>query len=301
MGMPRHDQLFVSPLLSLPTQDARQRDSSQMQNVNAPNTPDAPHETHLTYHDVVVRTLVERRALLDVALARFAEQGESLAELAFRIVETLKSGHKVLVAGNGGSAAEAQHFAAELVGRFKRERDAYAVLALTTDTAILTAVANDYGYADVFARQVCAFGQSGDLFIAFSTSGESENLVRAAQVGRERLLTVAAITGERSSRLERLSNITVRVPQGDTPIVQELHMMVTHILCDIAETELSTMTHPLQIELDDHPDHDSRDASHSRDKSRHYIGDATFDDSRDKSRHYMESPSFDDNMQKGWH
>lgn len=236
MGMPRHDQLFVSPLLSLPTQDVHQRDTSPMQSAN---TTDTPHETHLSYHDVVVRTLLERRALLDVALARFAEQSELLSTLAGCIVETLKRGHKVLVAGNGGSAAEAQHFAAELVGRFKRERAAYAVLALTTDTAILTAVANDYGYADVFARQVCAFGQSDDLFIGFSTSGESENLVRAAQVGRERLMTVAAITGERNSRLERLSNITVRVPQGDTPLVQELHMMVTHILCDIVETELA--------------------------------------------------------------
>jgi len=248
MGMSRHDQRFVSPLLSLPTQvtDAQMLDLPE---TLSENTTHATHPNHLTYRDIVVRTLLERRALLDVALARFAEQGEVLAELASRIVETLRSGHKVLVAGNGGSAAEAQHFAAELVGRFKRERDAYAVLALTTDTAILTAVANDYGYADVFARQVCAFGQANDLFLAFSTSGESENLVRAAQVGRERLMTVAAITGEHTSRLERLSNITVRVPQGDTPIVQELHMMSTHILCDIVETELSSMAYPLAAEF----------------------------------------------------
>ena len=298
MGMSRHDQLFVSPLLSLPTQDTRQRDTSQMLSAN---TIDSPRETHLTYHDVVVRTLVERRALLDIALASFAEQGESLAELAFRIVETLKSGHKVLVAGNGGSAAEAQHFAAELVGRFKRERDAYAVLALTTDTAILTAVANDYGYADVFARQVCAFGQADDLFIGFSTSGESENLVRAAQVGRERLMTVAAITGERNSRLERLSNITVRVPQGDTPIVQELHMMVTHILCDIVETELASMTRPLHTELREHPVHDGVETAHSRDKSRHNMGKPAFGDGRDKSRYNMANGAFDDNRQKEWH
>jgi D-sedoheptulose 7-phosphate isomerase len=248
MGMSRHDQRFVSPLLSLPTQvtDAQMLDSSKMLSENVPH---AIHSNHTKYHSVVVRTLVERRALLDVALARFAEQGEPLAELASRIVEALRSGHKVLVAGNGGSAAEAQHFAAELVGRFKRERSPYAVLALTTDTAILTAVANDYGYADVFARQVCAFGQADDLFLAFSTSGESENLVRAAQVGRERLMTVAAITGERTSRLERLSNITIRVPQDDTPIIQELHMMATHILCDIVETELSSMARPLNAEF----------------------------------------------------
>ena len=261
MGISRHERLRVSPLLSLPAQATNAFHQTQVSPQEVISNENTAYTPYVNYHETVVRTLMERRLLLDAALAQFAEQGEALSTLAQHLVETLRSGHKVLVAGNGGSAAEAQHFAAELVGRFKRERDAYAVLALTTDTAILTAVANDYGYADVFARQVCAFGQSGDLFIAFSTSGESENLIRAAQVGRERLMTVAAITGERSSRLERLSNITVRVPQGDTPIVQELHMMVTHILCDIAETELAAMTSPLQTELD---------------------------------------KTFDDNMQKGW-
>ncbi len=148
--------------------------------------------------------------------------------------------NKVLVAGNGGSAAEAQHFAAELVGRFKRERAPYAVLSLTTDTSILTAVANDYGYADVFARQVLAFGQSGDLLIAFSTSGESENLLRAAVAGHQSRMTVIAITGDRPNRLDRLADVTVRVPVVDTAVAQELHMIVTHILCDIAESELAS-------------------------------------------------------------
>jgi D-sedoheptulose 7-phosphate isomerase len=145
----------------------------------------------------------------------------------------------VLVAGNGGSAAEAQHFAAELVGRFKRERDPYAVLSLTTDTSILTAVANDYGYAEVFARQVRGFGECGDLLLLFSTSGESENLVRAAIAAQQCLMSVAAITCDRSSRLEHIANVTVRVPVVDTAFVQELHMVVTHILCDIAESELA--------------------------------------------------------------
>src|SRR5215470_15763267 len=122
--------------------------------------------------------------MLDNALAQFKTRAALITEVTTRLIETLRSGHKVLVAGNGGSAAEAQHFAAELVGRFKRERAPYAVLSLTTDTSILTAVANDYGYRDVFARQVHALGQPGDLFIAFSTSGESENLLRAAIVGR---------------------------------------------------------------------------------------------------------------------
>ena len=145
----------------------------------------------------------------------------------------------MLIAGNGGSAAEAQHFAAELVGRFKRERVPYAVLSLTTDTSILTAVANDYGYHDVFARQVSALGQPGDLFIAFSTSGESENLVRALAAGRRCLLTTVAITGDRPNRMARLADVAVRVPAVASDIVQELHLAVLHILCDLAESKLA--------------------------------------------------------------
>jgi D-sedoheptulose 7-phosphate isomerase len=191
------------------------------------------------YYDVIVNSLACHRTMLDVALAQLTTRAMSLSEVAALLVETLRSGHKVLVAGNGGSAAEAQHFAAELVGRFKRERAPYAVLSLTTDTSILTAVANDYGYQDVFARQVLAFGQPGDLFIAFSTSGESENMVQAATVAQKCLMTVIAVTGERPNRLERLADVTVRVPIADTALVQELHMIVTHTLCDIAETELA--------------------------------------------------------------
>lgn len=155
------------------------------------------------------------------------------------LIRTLRNGNKVFVAGNGGSAAEAQHFASELVGRFKRERSPYAVLALTTDTSILTAIANDYGYQEVFARQVRAFGQPDDVFVAFSTSGQSENLIRAALVARQCLMKVIAITGERSNQLERQANLAIRVPTTDTAIAQELHMVVTHILCDLVEAELS--------------------------------------------------------------
>lgn len=194
---------------------------------------------HTDYHTTIVNTLANRRIVLDAALDQLMARARTLTEVATQLVETLRCGHKVLVAGNGGSAAEAQHFAAELVGRFKRERTPYAVLSLTTDTAILTAVANDYGYQDIFARQVFAFSQPEDLLIAFSTSGESENLVRAAIAAHQRLMTVIAITGEHASRLEKLADITVRVPVVDTAIAQELHMIVTHILCDIAETQLA--------------------------------------------------------------
>jgi D-sedoheptulose 7-phosphate isomerase len=193
----------------------------------------------LDFQNAIINALTCRRTGLDAALAELMAWAMPLAEIAVLLVETVQTEHKVLVAGNGGSAAEAQHFAAEFVGRFKRERKPYAVLSLTTDTSILTAVSNDYGYQDVFARQVNAFGHPGDMLICFSTSGESENLVRAATVGRERLMLVVAVTGDRPSRLERLADLTVRVPVDDTALVQELHMMVTHILCDIAEAELA--------------------------------------------------------------
>jgi len=193
------------------------------------------------YYDAVVSALTSRRSMLDTALAQFMTRAGELTEVAARLVETLRTGHKVLVAGNGGSAAEAQHFAAELVGRFKRERAPYAVLSLTTDTSILTAVANDYGYRDVFARQVLAFGQPGDMLIAFSTSGESENLIYAAEVALRSRMSVIAVTGDSPSHLERLANVTVRVSTDDTAVAQELHMIVTHILCGIVESELAAL------------------------------------------------------------
>ena len=191
------------------------------------------------YEERIVNALCWHRNLLDGALEQFAERSTSLAKAAAWLIETLRNGNKVFVAGNGGSAAEAQHFAAELVGRFKRERSPYAVLSLTTDTSILTALANDYGYHEVFARQVVGLGQPDDLLVMFSTSGESENLIRAAIAAQQCLVQVIAITGERPSRLERHADLTLRVPSTDTAIAQELHMIVTHILCDLVETELS--------------------------------------------------------------
>lgn len=145
----------------------------------------------------------------------------------------------MLAAGNGGSAADAQHFAAELVGRFNRERRAYPVVALTTDTSILTAIANDYGYSHVFARQVCAHGTDGDVLVLFSTSGESENVVLAARAARQLSIKVVAFTGRRLSRLKEFADVCICVPSSDTPVVQELHQTLIHVLCDLVETELA--------------------------------------------------------------
>lgn len=192
----------------------------------------------LHYYETIENALTVHRKMLDTALAQSMRRIAIFAEVTNRLVETLRCGHKVLVAGNGGSAAEAQHFAAELVGRFKRERAPYAVLSLTTDTSILTAIANDYGYQDIFARQVLALGQPDDMLIVFSTSGESENLLHAAAAARRCHMTIIAITGDKPNSLECLADVAVHVPTVDTAITQELHMMVTHILCDIVESEL---------------------------------------------------------------
>lgn len=187
----------------------------------------------------VARESAEHRARLDGALARLEAQAAVVAEIEALLLGTLRAGGKVLFAGNGGSAAAAQHFAAELVGRFKRERAPWAALSLTTDTSALTAIGNDYGYEEVFARQVRALGSAGDLLIVLTTSGGSENLLRAAAAARDRGLRIVAFCGERETPLRELTDVCLRAPSSDTAIVQELHLFVTHVLCELVEAELA--------------------------------------------------------------
>ena len=194
------------------------------------------------YQAALAAALRDRSSAIASALDILRTQVAPLSAVAATLVGALRGGNKVLVAGNGGSAAEAQHFATELVGRFKREREALAVLALTADTAVLTAIANDYGYAEIFARQVRAVGQPGDVFIGFSTSGESENVIRASSAARQRGMSVVALTGGTPSRLERHADLVVRVPTSDTPLTQELHVILLHLLCDTVEAELAEDT-----------------------------------------------------------
>jgi phosphoheptose isomerase len=155
-------------------------------------------------------------------------------------------GQKVLVCGNGGSAAEAQHMTAELVGRFKAAaRGPLPALALTADGSILTAVGNDLGYDDVFARQVRAFGQPGDILIGISTSGNSPNVVRAFEAARERGMTCVAMLGKDGGELLPLADYAMVVPSGDTQRIQEVHVLVLHLLCELIE---ATVTDHLPVE-----------------------------------------------------
>jgi D-sedoheptulose 7-phosphate isomerase len=151
------------------------------------------------------------------------------------------SGGKVLACGNGGSAADAQHFAAEFVGRFERERPELGAIALTTDSSILTAVANDYGYNAVFSRQVRALGLPGDVLLAISTSGNSASILAAIEAAHERDMTVIALTGKGGGKMVhalRETDVHVCVPHDRTARIQEVHLLVVHCLCDGVDTQL---------------------------------------------------------------
>lgn len=146
-------------------------------------------------------------------------------------VATLKAGGKILLCGNGGSAADAQHIAAELTGRYKTERGALAGIALTTDTSALTAIGNDYGYEFVFSRQLEALGREGDLLIAISTSGNSGNVIKALELARKIGIKTIGLSGRTGGAMNELCELNLVVPSNDTPRIQEMHIMIGHIIC----------------------------------------------------------------------
>jgi D-sedoheptulose 7-phosphate isomerase len=172
-------------------------------------------------------------------LTESEEAARSVAEAARTVVETIRAGRKVLLCGNGGSAADSQHIASEIVGRFRRERDGWPAVALSTDTSILTSVGNDYGFAEVFRRQVEALGRKGDCLIAYSTSGNSENVIRAVEEAKDRGLRVIVFTGASGGRLADLGDVVLYAPSETTARIQECHAVMGHAMCDVAETELA--------------------------------------------------------------
>ena len=153
-------------------------------------------------------------------------------------IASLKQGGKILLAGNGGSAADAQHIAGEFVSRFAFDRPGLPAIALTTDTSILTAIGNDYGYEKLFARQVQAHGQKGDIFIGYSTSGKSPNVLLAFEEARARGLVCLGLTGNRGGPMRELCEHLLEVPSGDTPKIQEGHLVLGHILCGLVENAM---------------------------------------------------------------
>jgi D-sedoheptulose 7-phosphate isomerase len=192
----------------------------------------------------------ERRALdpigthlkLSLAALERATQDAALLAAARKVAEVviaaLRAGNKLLIIGNGGSAADAQHIAAEIVGRYKQDRPAYAAIALTTDTSALTAIANDYGFEQVFARQVAGLGNRGDVLLALSTSGRSPNILAALRGGRERGLVTIGFTGSKGDALGALCDHLLVAPSDDTPVIQQIHLAVAHGICDEIERTL---------------------------------------------------------------
>ena len=158
--------------------------------------------------------------------------------IAAAIIAALRAGNKVLIVGNGGSAGDAQHIAAEIVGRYKQDRPGYAAIALTTDTSALTAIANDYGFEQIFARQVEGLGVRGDVLLALSTSGRSPNIVAALKKARERGLVTAGFTGATGAAMGADCDHLLVAPSDDTPVVQQIHLAVGHGICDEIEQSM---------------------------------------------------------------
>jgi D-sedoheptulose 7-phosphate isomerase len=167
-----------------------------------------------------------------------AEQADEIAAIADRYEATLRGGGTLFFAGNGGSAADAQHLATEYVVRYQSNRPAMRAIALTTDTSLLTACANDMGFDEVFARQVEALAEPGDLLVLHSTSGESPNVIRAAQSARARGVAVVAFLGKGGGHLKELADATLIIPASDTARIQELHLAIEHVICDLVEDRL---------------------------------------------------------------
>jgi D-sedoheptulose 7-phosphate isomerase len=183
---------------------------------------------------LVVRTLKAAAA----AHERMAADVTAVVNAAGAIAAALKGGGSVLVFGNGGSAADAQHFAAELVGRYEKERKAWPAIALTTDSSALTAIGNDYGFDRVFARQVEALGRKGDVAIGISTSGKSPNVLRALEAAKAGGLVTVALTG-RGGEAGPIASHHVAVQEDRTARVQEVHATLLHVICELVESELS--------------------------------------------------------------
>ena len=185
-----------------------------------------------------VRIQVEESMAVKRAVLEDASLLQALEQATRAVVLSLRSGGKVLLFGNGGSAADAQHIAAELAGRYKLERRGLAAIALTANTSALTAISNDYSFEHVYARQVEALGAPGDVAIGISTSGNSQSVVRGVQAARAKGLVTVAMTGHSGGRLKPEVDLCLQMPSEETPRIQETHILIGHILCDFVEQEI---------------------------------------------------------------
>ena len=178
------------------------------------------------------------RESADLKLRFIRQNAEVLAQVVRMIVEAFKSGNKVLLFGNGGSAADAQHMAAEFVNRFLIERPPLPAIALTTDTSVITSISNDYGYADSFSKQVKALGKEGDVAIGISTSGSAANVIKAVKVAKEMGLKTVGLCGNDGGELAKVTDIAVIVDSPVTPRIQEVHITIGHVICEMVDRML---------------------------------------------------------------
>jgi len=189
--------------------------------------------------DYIAAQINETQRVMSTMLAdeSLLQKVESAAKVC---IHCIQNGGKILLAGNGGSAADAQHIAGELVSRFAFDRPGLPAMALTTDTSIITAIGNDYGYEKLFSRQVHAHGNKGDIFIGYSTSGTSPNILRAFEEANTQNLISIGLTGNHTSPMQKLCNHLLQVPSSSTPKIQEGHLVLGHILCGLIENQLFT-------------------------------------------------------------
>ena len=180
------------------------------------------------------------RASISTKQAILSDKGlmRNIAATAQMIVDAYEQGKKTLLAGNGGSAADAQHIAGEFVSKFYFDRPGIASIALTTDTSIITAIGNDYGYDKLFSRQIQAQGSAGDVFIGISTSGNSANLVEALRMCGQKGIKTIGLTGFTGGEMDSMCDLCIKVPSGETPRIQESHILIGHIICCIVEEKL---------------------------------------------------------------
>lgn len=187
---------------------------------------------HFAQEQIRASMLVKQGIIDDINILQITEQ------VAQEVIRCLRAGGKVLLFGNGGSAADAQHIAAELVGRYKLERPGLPAVAVTVNTSTLTAIANDYGYEHVFARQVQALGRPGDVAVGISTSGNASNVLRGIETAKAADLISVAMTGRSGGKLKGVAQYCLRIPSDETARIQEAHILIGHILCDFVEREL---------------------------------------------------------------
>ncbi len=187
----------------------------------------------------IIIELEEHNRVIEKILSN---QTEKINEIAQLIINCYKNGNKVILFGNGGSAADAQHIAAELVGQYKLKRKSLPAIALTTNTSILTSIANDYGFDKIFERQIESMVEKGDMAIGISTSGNSENIIKGILKAKERGAKTIAFTGKSGGKLKDIADILLNIPSDNTPRIQEVHITIGHIICGIVENQIFKKT-----------------------------------------------------------